>query len=54
MTEKEAAKAVDLILADLQDRGGFGDVWDGIDDGVRDEIRSKWVRIVKQASELPT
>lgn len=45
----KAHEAVDAILADLTDRGGFGGTWDGIDDDIRAEIRAELVKHVEAA-----
>jgi len=40
--------AVDEIIADLSDRGGIGDEWDGIDPVIQDEIREEWIQILER------
>lgn len=39
-------KIVDGIIRDLTDRRGLRQEWEQIDDGVRDEIRERWIAIV--------
>lgn len=35
------------IIIDLEGRKGLGDEWDQIDDEVQEEIKQRWVNIVK-------
>lgn len=37
---------VDLIINDLDDRAGIGDIWDEIDTNVKMEIRTKWAKFI--------
>ena len=47
-----ATKAVDAIVLDLSDRGGFDGVWDQLGHDVRDEIKKTWVaEVLKAAGE---
>ncbi len=46
MNKIEAGKAVRKIVEDLRGRGGFDHVWDSLDDGVRNEIRNAWIKIL--------
>lgn len=55
MTEKEqliaacAEEAVEYIVNDLCARSGLGDVWDDINEEVKEGIVSNWERIVRDA-----
>lgn len=49
--ENAARKAVDNIIADLKDRRGLRQEWEGIDDDVQQEIRKVWRQIVLDAVE---
>lgn len=44
------ALAVAAIETDISDRRGLKHEWDEIDDEVKDEIRSMWAEIIKQAT----
>ena len=39
---------VDKIVEDICDRSGIGDAWESIDDSIREEIMSKWEKIIKK------
>lgn len=39
---------VDEIISDLKGRGGFDSMWDEIDTYTQDEIRKKWMEIVRE------
>lgn len=43
----KAEKIVKEILADLKGRRGFRQEWENIDDDIQDELKSKWIRIVR-------
>ena len=42
----KAERAVDLIIDDLTDRKGFGQVWDETDKKIQADIREKWERLI--------
>lgn len=42
---------VDAIICDLTDRRGFRQEWDMIDDDIRDEIKNKWIDIVRNTTK---
>lgn len=44
-----ARKIVYGIIFDLTDRRGLRQVWDGIDDEVKEEIIESWVEIVEES-----
>ena len=48
MSDEQAARIVDAIISDLTDRKGLRHEWDNIDEDIQDEIRSTWIKIVKQ------
>jgi hypothetical protein len=43
----KAEKIVNEILADLTDRSGLQNEWEQIDDGIQEEIKSEWIKIVR-------
>lgn len=45
--KKTAECIVDALIEDLRDRRGFRQVWEETDDDVMDEMRDKWVAIVR-------
>ena len=47
----QAEKIVDGIIADLLDRGGLQNEWEGIDKGTRAEIRDEWMLIARRVIE---
>lgn len=48
MTNRQlAAKIVDDIVDDLQDRRGLRQEWDQIDDDVKQQILIKWIDIAE-------
>jgi hypothetical protein len=47
MTHAEARKIVKKIIADLTDRRGLRQEWEGIDDDIQKEIIEKWTDIVE-------
>lgn len=49
--QTKAEKAFEALLADLTDRRGFRQTWDGIDRDTRAEIRQRWVALITQAFE---
>ncbi len=46
LNKEESLKIVDLIINDLSNRRGIGDVWQGLDDGIQDEIKEEWCNII--------
>jgi hypothetical protein len=48
MSDKEAKTIVKAIIADLCNRRGLRQEWEGIDDDIQREIRNEWIKIVKQ------
>lgn len=52
MTETEKIElAVYRIISDLKDRRGLRHEWDQIDDGIKDEIRKEWIKIIERTLE---
>ncbi len=43
-----ALAAVDRIVADLSDRRGLRQEWEGIDSGIRAEIQNEWRAIIER------
>lgn len=43
-----AEKIVNAILEDQNGRGGFDDNWDSVDEDVKQECVSEWVKIVQK------
>jgi len=50
MDKKIAAKIVNKIIADLTDRSGLQNEWEGIDADIQDEIKQTWINIVVENS----
>ena len=48
MNQQTAKKIVEALITDLTDRKGLADVWDGIDQGIQEEIMTKWVGLVME------
>lgn len=46
---KSAGRVVDAVLADLLDRRGFRQTWDGIDVDIRQEIRAELTQKIAKA-----
>jgi hypothetical protein len=46
MKESTAEDIAEALIADLQDRRGFRQVWDSMDEGVRREVRWSFRRII--------
>ena len=44
--KEKAGKVVDAIITDFTDRRGLRQAWEGIDDGIRAEIKETWTAIV--------
>ena len=44
-----ATKAVLKIVDDIKDRRGFKQLWDDLDDDIKQEIMEKWFDIVNEA-----
>jgi len=47
-SREAAKKAAYRIVADLRDRSGLGNEWDGIDFDIQKEILAKWKCIIEQ------
>lgn len=45
-TKMDAKSAIERIIADLTDRRGLRQAWEGIDDDTQEEIKATWERIV--------
>lgn len=43
-----AKKIAQAILADVTDRRGWRQEWDGFDDDIQDEIVNTWIRIIDE------
>lgn len=59
MTENEykrldeaAKRIVKKIIADIQDRSGIGDEWDGINSKLQRGIADYWCEIIKEEMSL--
>ncbi len=48
---ERAEKIVDGIIADLTDRRGLRQSWEGCDEGIRAEIRAEWMLIARRVIE---
>lgn len=48
---QQAEEIVDGIIADLTDRRGLRQEWDECDDGIKAEIRAKWMLIARRVIE---
>lgn len=44
-----AEKAVDEIIADIRGRRGLRQEWESIDVVTREDIRTEWIRVVRQS-----
>jgi hypothetical protein len=42
-----AAEIVEKIIDDIRDRQGLGDEFDAIDEDIQEEIKAKWIAIIK-------
>lgn len=43
--------AVEAIVRDIRARDGLRQEWDGIDEGLRREIKAEWVCLIEKAFE---
>ncbi len=46
MDKEKAVLIVDKIIEDISDRSGLQNIWEGIDEKIRAEIRQTWINIV--------
>jgi hypothetical protein len=51
MPESLQERIVRAILADLLDRKGFDWIWDSLDRGIKHEVISTWIKLVRQELE---
>jgi hypothetical protein len=47
----QAETIVDAILADMSDRRGLRQEWDGIDADIQGQIRAEWINIARRVIE---
>jgi hypothetical protein len=48
----KAEVIVDAIIADLSDRRGLRQEWEGCDEEIQAEIRSEWILIARRVIEM--
>ena len=51
MADQWAVDAVDAIIADLTGRRGIGDEFEGIDEGIQQEIKDAWAEIITEKAK---
>lgn len=51
MMRKLAIRIVNAIIKDFTDRRGLRQVWEEIDEDVRLEIKTEWIKIVQEEIE---
>ena len=52
MSENAPERVAERIISDLTGRRGFGQVWDQLDDGIRNEIKRTLTQIVRNDQKL--
>jgi hypothetical protein len=45
---------IDEIVKDIEDRRGLGDEWNAIDEEIQEEIKNKWLEIIKSNIYMQT